>query len=107
VGQVVAGRPPATFEVVDSVWPLPDESGPLEPECDDVADEGVERAPEGLSYERLMLRGNVECWKRRASLSPSPGALARRPRRVSVEVVALKIMLLLDRSGHRKQPETP
>ena len=44
---------------------------PLEPECDDVADEGVVRAPEGLSYERLMLCGqsNVERWKRRASLS--------------------------------------
>ena len=46
-----------------------------------------------------MLRGqsDVERWKRRASLSPSPGALARRPRRVSVDVVALKIMPVVGR----------
>jgi hypothetical protein len=30
------------------VWPLPDESAPLEPECDDVAGEGVVRAPRAV-----------------------------------------------------------
>jgi hypothetical protein len=83
------------------VWPLPDESAPLEPECDDVADEGVVRALEGLSYERLMLRGqsNVERWKRRASLSPSQARLPGDPRRVSVEVVAVKIVPVVGRPG--------